>query len=310
MKNIFLFLLAFLILVLVFLGFSYHPGIPVQELKEKYTYPESAFFEYEGIDVHYRVTGEGMPIVLLHGVSSSLHTWEVWQNILSDYFKVISIDVPSFGLSGPHPNANYEVEMYMGLLDNLLNHIGVDSCYFAGNSFGGYLTWNYALHQPQKVKKIILLDAAGFSRKEEDIDNIGFRMALNPYTSKITEIITPKFVVKKSVENVYGDISKIQDGTIDRYYDLLLREGNRAGFAKILRKLTSVPDLSEKISNVKQPTLIMWGDKDNLIPLDNAFKFEELIENSELIIYEGVGHIPMEEIPFESVKDVIKFLDK
>ena len=308
MKRIkhFIFLVLLALIVYVFLNFN--AGIPVEKLKEKYTYPESEFVEIDGINLHYRITGEGAPIVLLHGVSSSLHTWEAWQNILSENYQVISIDVPSFGLSGPHPKDNYEVSMYMNLLDELLHHLKIDTCYMAGNSFGGFITWNYALHQPERVKKIALLDAAGFQR-EGKLNNIGFRLALNPFTSKITEYITPKSIVKKSIENVYGDVSRISEGTVDRYYDLLLRKGNRSGFVKILGKLTNLEDLSPKIAKIKQPTLIIWGDKDNLIPVENANRFHELILQSELKIYEGVGHVPMEEIPVETAQRFMDFLE-
>ena len=300
-------LLLLLILLVSFVFFNYHSGTPVQDLIEKYTYPESDFMTYEGMDVHYRVTGDGPALVLIHGVASSLQTWEGWHWELSNDFTVISFDVPGFGLTGPHPDNDYSVNMYMRLIDNLLDNLDIDSCYMAGNSFGGFLTWNYALHDSTRLKKIILIDAAGYNANRE-IDNPGFKLAMNPLTRKITHRITPYFLVKKSVEDVYGDKSLVADETVQRYYDLMLREGNRKAFSKILIQLHSGETNPNEINNITQQSLIMWGSEDRLINSGDAQKFKTSIRNSKLIMYEGVGHIPMEEIPVLTAQDAKNYL--
>lgn len=300
-------LLIVLLLVATFVAFNYNSGTPVEDLIEKYTYSESEFLDFEGMKVHYRVTGNGPALVLIHGVASSLHTWEGWHNKLSDSFTVISFDVPGFGLTGPHPKADYSLKMYMKLIDKLLDVLEIDSCYMAGNSFGGYLTWNYAFFKPSQVNKIILIDAAGYDAKKE-VTNPGFKLAMGSWTKNITQQITPYFLVKKSVEDVYGDKSLVRDETVQRYYDLMLRKGNREAFSEILINLHSGkvnPDLIDKIA---QPTLIMWGSDDRIIDPDDAFTFKDAIKNSRLIIYPGVGHIPMEEIPEISANDARNFL--
>ena len=300
-----LFLLLFLLFSFVFI--NYHSGTPVQDLLEKYTYSESEFLTYEGMDVHYRITGNGPVLVLIHGVASSLQTWEGWHRKLSNDFTVISFDVPGFGLTGPHPDDDYSVKMYMGLIDRLLDNLKVDSCYMAGNSFGGYLTWNYALHDSSRLKKIILIDAAGYNANRE-INNPGFKLAMNPWTKSISHRITPYFLVKKSVEDVYGNKSLVTDETVQRYYDLMLRKGNREAFSDILINLHSGKVNPDLIGNITQPTFIMWGSDDRIIDSQDAFRFRNTIRNSRIIVYPDVGHIPMEEIPELTANDARNFL--
>ncbi len=300
-----------ILLMLVIIGITgYEKGQNVENLKKKYTYPESAFVEIEGMNVHYRKTGQGIPLILLHGVASSLHTWNDWQKELSKDFTVYTLDEPSFGLTGPHPKDDYSLDMYMRFLDAFIEKMGIDSCYMGGNSFGGFLTWNYALHNPQVVQKAILSDAAGISTAGHFQRTLGFALAAGRFTKNITHRITPRFLVNFSVKQVYGDNSKIKDGQTQLYYDLLTRDGNREGFSEVLNMIVNDKNNEKDIKQVSQPTLIIWGDKDRIIPLEDATTFHELIPNSELIIYEGVGHIPMEEIPKKSVQDAKAFLLK
>jgi len=300
--------LLFLLLIVVGGVLSYQPGQKVDALISKHSYPDSKFVNIDGMDVHYRVSGEGMPLILIHGVASSLHTWYDWQEILDDHFKVLSFDVPSFGLTGPHPNDEYSVSMYMEFLDKLTATLGIDSCYIAGNSFGGFLSWNYASHNPTSVKKIILVDAAGLAKAEDRASNIGFMITSHPWTKKISHRFTPRSLVYKTLKDVYGDPSKIEDATYEVYYDMLTREGNREGFSQVLNMVADEKEGIEKIKSLDQPTLILWGDKDVLIPVEDAQKFKDLILNAQVKIYEGIGHIPMEEIPQESASDALEFL--
>lgn len=308
MKKIKIIAAIIIVLLSVFLFASYHSGTDVETLKAKYLYPESKFISFEGMEIHYRKTGSGPVLFLMHGVSSSLHTWEVWQEKLSKDFTVITIDIPSFGLTGPNPKDDYSIEMYMRTIDHITETLGVDTMYIGGNSYGGYLSWNYAIHQPERVKKVLLLDAAGYEIKE--FKDLGFKLMSNPNLGFIATRFTPKFLVVQSSKNVYGNPDLLTEKAATRYYDLLLRKGNREGFVQILQDKKDWKTVEASIKKVKQPTLIIWGSEDKLIPLENAHRFNKDIANSELKIYEGVGHVPMEEIPLESVALVETFLLK
>ena len=176
--------IAFRILAILFLVFSiysfinFYSDLEVEILKKEFTYPDSKFINISGMDVHYRIIGQGKPLVLLHGTGASLHTWEEWGKILSNDFKVITLDLPAFGLTGPHFNNDYSIKAYSSFLDDFSNQIGLDSFALAGNSLGGRIAWAFALDQPEKVKQLILLDAAGFPNIEKS-PPLAFQLAKN-----------------------------------------------------------------------------------------------------------------------------------
>lgn len=288
-----------------------HTGISAEKLALHYKTPESGILKVEGMDLHYRVTGSGPALLLIHGVTSSLHTWKGWHEHLSTYFKVISFDVPSFGLTGPPPNGDYSIEMYMRVIDKLLEHLGTEKIYLAGNSFGGYLAWNYALHQPNKVLKMILLDAAGIGSKKSDLRDVGFKLFLHPIAKFFAHRITPRRVLKQGLRMAYGDPSKVTEELVDTYQHLLMRKGNRKGFTEVLDKtILHGRDNTIRIKEIKTPTLIMWGDKDKTISIKDGYAFQKLIKDSELIVYKNIGHVPMEEIPKETAADALAFFMK
>ena len=293
---------ALLIFIFAAIMTQYHADIPVDELKPTYAPPPSKFITIDGLSVHYRDEGTGFPVVLIHGMSSSLHTWQGWTEILSRQYRVIRMDIPGFGLTGPDPNNDYSIEAYEKFIGHLLDSLGVKECYMAGNSLGGFITWNYALHHPDQVKKIILLDAAGYPMKTPPpVVNLAKNQLLSPFM----RYITPRFIVSSSMKEVYGDASKITDSVTDRYFNMALRAGNRDAFIYFVKGFKERDTLP--IQKLTTPTLIEWGDKDRWIPVADAGRFHRDIKGSQLVIYPGVGHVPMEELPAESCADALRF---
>ncbi|MCF8277765.1 MAG: alpha/beta hydrolase [Flavobacteriales bacterium] len=295
-------------LVCGFIASSWHDDIPVEEIIEKYAYDNSQFVELDGMQVHYRINGDtGETVVLLHGTASSLHTWEGWTNELSKYYRVVSFDMPGFGITGPEPNDNYTRERYQKFIEDVLLKLNVDTCYMAGNSFGGYMAWSFAVNHPDKVKKLAVLNSSGYPRGDQPTP-VSFKLQKMDWMKPVLLHLTPQSLVRKSVKVVYFDDWKITEELVERYHELLLREGNRAGLMGKTRQINY--DHSEEVKQIKCPTLIMWGDSDGLVNVEAAAKFHADIPNSELLIYENMGHVPMEEIPERSVADFISFLRK
>lgn len=295
------------ILLLLIIGvmiWAYAPDKSIEELTEKYAYDNSQFIEVDEMNVHYRINGTGSPIVLIHGTAASLHTWEQWANELQDSFQVISLDLPAFGLTGPNPDGIYNIEYYASFLDKFLRQLEIDTFYLAGNSLGGAIAWRYTTLYPNKVKKLILIDAAGYPLNKAP--SLPFNLAKNKILAPIMLHFTPKILIKNSIIEVYGNDSLVTDAVVNRYYDMTLRAGNRQAFIDRTRN-GSYSD-PKFIKDIKVPTLIQWGSGDVWIPVENAKNFERDIENSKVIIYEKAGHIPMEEIPILSVTDAKKFL--
>jgi pimeloyl-ACP methyl ester carboxylesterase len=195
---------------------------------------------------------------------------------------------------------------YVGFLAQFLDQLDIDSMYLAGNSLGGNIAWNFASEHPDKVKKLVLLDAAGYPSDEPDPWIFG--LARTPVLNLIVSYLTPRFIIKNNLEQVYFDDSKITDSLVTRYHRMSLRAGNRQAF--IDRAKTPFVDHTAKLEQLDMPTLILWGDHDTWIPLEDGQKFAWDIEHSELLVLENTGHVPMEESPEESVGPMIDFLKR
>lgn len=303
--------IAIVISIAVAFVFFRTSDFPVEALKEKYAPPPSKFITVLGMDVHYRdegKPGDPLPIVLIHGTGASLHTWEPMVAELKDTYRVITLDIPAFGLTGPNPQRDYSTEFYNSFMQAFLKALSVDSCIMGGNSLGGSIAWNYALSYPEAVKKLILIDAGGYPTTAKSMP-IAFRIAKTPVLKHLLRYLGSRSLATKSVENVYADPSRVKPEIVDRYYDMYLREGNRQ--ALLDRMATSFhPDTYQKISTLQMPTLILWGEEDKLIPVENAFRFQKDLPHDTLVILKSLGHVPMEEDPKTTTKVVRSFLHK
>ena len=220
------------------------------------------------------------------------------------------MDLPAFGLTGPFLNKDYSISNYTTFLKEFLDSLNIKQCILVGNSLGGEIAWRFALKEPVMAKKLILIDPGGYPVISKSVP-IAFKLAKIPILNKFLTYITPRFLVRSSIENVYFDKSKVSDLLVNRYFDLTLRKGNREAIVnrlKVSTSLTNVKNTYENIKKIKQTTLIIWGNNDQLIPVENAYKFKNDIANSKLIVMQKTGHVPMEEKPLESLKHVTNFL--
>ena len=295
---------AFLIIVI---AIYWKNDIDLNELKDKYAYPSSSFISIDGINVHYRDVGKGEAILLIHGTGASLHTWEKWIDILSPGYRVISFDLPGFGLTGPDPNHNYQISRYTAILDSLMVKLKVDSFHIAGNSLGGLVAWRYTSQFPQKILTLNLIDAAGLPQPGKKPPFI-FQLAKLPVLSTLMQKVTPKSIIKNSMLDVYKNDQLVTEKLIDRYFELSLREGNRTAFVKRMSQLNEKLDIND-LKRITAPVLIQWGKDDRWIPLAKGYEFKKIIPKAELKIYDS-GHVPMEENPMETVEDYMIFLKK
>lgn len=278
------------------------PDIPSEVIQKKYANSASQFIDINGLNTHYRQEGTGPHLLLLHGTASSLHTWDGWVSVLKNEFTITRLDLPAFGLTGAHPDGDYSMSFYTKFIDAFINQVGLDTVYLAGSSLGGGISWSYALEHPEKVKKLILIDASGYP---SDNRPFVFTLAQNPLTAGLLKSITPRSFIEKNINEVYYDDSKITSELIDRYYELALAPGNRQAFIDRARNKMNYE--YNRIKEIKTPTLILWGKYDEWITVEDAYRFEDDIENSILKIYES-GHVPMEENPITTALDTKEFI--
>jgi pimeloyl-ACP methyl ester carboxylesterase len=313
MKTVLKFLkYTFLLILLVVIGFcvfNWRSDLSVGELKQKYANSESEFVEIDGMQVHYRDEGnalDSIPLVLIHGTGASLHTWEGWVKSLKANHRIITFDLPAYGLTGPNPAGDYSQDYYVNFVEKLLTKLSIKKCILGGNSLGGGITWAYALEHPERVSKMILVDAGGYPMVSTSVP-IAFQLAKIPVLSSLFQYVTPRSIIEKSVYNVYVNDEKVTDELINRYYDLALREGNRKAFIDRM-KISIKSEKYLEIKTLQIPTLIIWGKQDGLIPLTVGERFHQDLPNDTLIVFKDLGHTPMEEDPENTVKVAIDFL--
>jgi len=291
-----------------FLLSSCDADIPFAALKVKYQKSNSAFIDIDGLPVHYIVEGkldDSLPIVFIHGTSASLHTWDTLSSLLKANKKIIRFDLPAFGLTGPNRLNQYNFNFYNKFIDELLLKLNVSKCIVAGNSLGGSIAWNYAIASPDKVKKIILLDASGYPKKDEK-GSLGFKLAAIPVLNQALKHISPISLIRKSLEDAFYNKSLVTEQMVEQYHDMLLREGNRGAVLELFQHPMK-PDAT-KIKTITQPTLIIWGKEDQLISYKNAALFKQDILDSRVLVLDKVGHIPMEEAPNQVATAIIEFI--
>lgn len=299
-------LLIFIVGIIAgYIAIYWADDIPLETLKEKYANEQSKFIELNGQQVHYRDEGSGPVLILVHGTSSSLHTWDGWVNELKNDFRVVRMDIPAFGLTGETKERQYTIDNYVKFIDEFTGALGIDTFFLAGNSLGGEITWAYTYAHPEKVKKQILIDAAGYKRSGPV--PLVFKIAKMPGADIIMSKVTPKRLVKKSLTDVFYDDEKVTDEMVDRYFELLRRPGNRKAFGERVKAIKY--EAEGKVNTITTPTLIQWGKYDKWILPEDAEKFKQDIAGSEVIYYEA-GHVPMEELPVITANDARAFLLK
>ncbi len=300
--------LAALLLLLALVAF-WAPDRSVESLKPRWAPPPSVFINVDGLQVHVRDEGvrdDPVPIVLIHGTSASLHTWDGWAAELKKTRRVIRLDLPAFGLTGPFADNDYTLLHYTRFMHAFLDKLGVQRCILAGNSFGGQVAMVTLLAKPERVEKLILVDSSGYPLAPASIP-IGFRMVRMPVVSSLAQVMLPQRIVEDSTRNVYGDPSRVTPELVDRYYELTLREGNRRALGERIKQI-EIDAITERIPQIKTPTLILWGGRDRLIPLEAGQRFAKDISGSRLRVFEDLGHVPHEEDPARTVAAVQAFL--
>jgi pimeloyl-ACP methyl ester carboxylesterase len=287
-------------------GWLYAPDQPRDQLEAAYADPPSRFVQAAGLRLHIRDTGskDGPAVIMLHGFASSLHTWEAWATALSDHYRVIRYDLPGFALTGPDPTWDYSDARGIAVLAALMDALSVKRASLIGNSMGGKLAWMFAALHPERVDRLILISPDGFASpgfeygKKPDVP---WLVRLLPYT-------LPRFMVRMNLAPAYGNPAALSEDRLTRYRDMMLAPGVRQAMIARMEQVDMQPP-EPLLARIKAPTLLIWGEKDALIPISNARDYLANIPGAKLVTFPDLGHVPMEEAPVESLVPVRAFLD-
>jgi pimeloyl-ACP methyl ester carboxylesterase len=309
------------VLGLAFLVFR-TPDTDAAEMRAKYGGPPSQFVAIgDGVTVHLRDEGpqngrrDAPAIMLLHGSNADLHTWQAWVDALRGQYRVIRFDQVGHGLTGPDPQHDYSRDNYVEDIREVADALGLDRFILGGNSMGGKHALAFAVAHPDRLTGLVLVDGSGGpmlgpSRKEEgsrSSGNIGFTIARTPGINLLVEQITPRSLIKQSLEQSVSVRSVVTEAAVDRYWELLRYPGNRR--ATLKRFGYPYDPLSKaEIAGVKTPTLILWGEEDRLIPVEAGRWLARTLPNSRLVTYPGIGHLPHEEAPAATLAELQAWL--
>jgi pimeloyl-ACP methyl ester carboxylesterase len=228
----------------------------------------------------------------------------------------VTLDLPGHGLTGRVPDDDYSTAAFVATVSAVADHLGLQHFALGGNSMGGGVSWQFALAHPERVSAMILVDAVGpWSWREQQGPPRGegaplaFRLLRQEWFRGIARRIDPEPLIGQGLRASFHDPDKVDAAMIQRYYDLAMRDGSRAATLVRFGSLRAESAQPEPdFSALTQPTLVLWGAHDNLIPVSVGERFAAVLPNAKLIVYADAGHIPMEEVADRSAADVRAFL--
>lgn len=287
---------------------AYRPDLPRELLVERYANAQSRFVDVGGVRAHVRDEGkpDGMPLLMIHGSLGSLQVWEGWVGELKDRLRLISVDLPGHGLTGPWPRGDYTVEAYTDFIEVLADALHLDRFAIAGQSMGGAVAWSFAATRPERVTHLILVDSSGYATGGGAA--LSTRLAHLGLLSDIGVYFKPESMAQRALRETYADPAMVTPERLQRYSDLQRFPGNRPATLQRLR--TQEPLDPTTLRHLDVPTLIIWGAKDQQLPVNDAYRFQNDIKGAKLAIFSRLGHAPMEEDPKATAAAVAAFLPR
>ena len=285
----------------------YNPDLPRAPLERRWASPPSQFVEAAGMRLHIRDTGprDGLAVLLIHGFGSSLHTWEAWTPLLEDRFRVVSLDLPGWGLTGPDPTGDYSDERSVAVLSALMDRVGIAEAAVVGSSMGGRIAWRFAAAEPTRVSKLVLMAPDGFASLGREYGRAPQRL---PWLMRLLPYSAPKPLLRRTMQNAYAVPGVLTDAVVERYHVMLLAPGVRRAILERILQTRLVPP-EPVLATIRAPVLLLWGERDRAVPSSHAADYERALPDARTVILPGVGHVPMEEAPETSAKALRAFLE-
>jgi pimeloyl-ACP methyl ester carboxylesterase len=284
--------LAYFVILFLTFGVCAAPAAP------QTTPIKDDFVTVYGAKIHYIEAGTGPVVVLLHGLGGNTSHWALNITQLAQNHRVIVPDQIGFGKSDK-PLINYRIATYVDFLDAFLKELKVYRASLVGNSMGGWVGAAYSLAHPDKVERLVLVDAAGLSLPQ-DVD-MALLMKLNPSTREgMKELVSKVF---------YNKLIFMSDGFIDASMAARINAGDGYTIRSISESILRREDfLDSRLSAIKAPTLIIWGREDGILPVADGERFQKGIPGSQLLVIDQCGHGPQIEKASEFNAAVLKFL--
>jgi len=286
-------------------GWLWTPDLPGPALEARYLDQSGDMMMVGEWSLHVRDRGprDAPALIMLHGFGSSLHTWDAWASALGEHWRVVSYDQPGCGLSPPDPATDYTDARARALLLALMDAQRIERAVLIGHSLGGRIAWGFAAAHPARVARLVLVAPDGFASP-------GFEYGKAPKVPAIMQLmrwVLPRALFKMTLRPAYAKPATLDKSLLSRYHDLLRAPGARAAMLERMRQILLV-DPIPLLRGIETPTLLLWGESDNMIPFTNARDFHDAIPGAQLVSIPHTGHVPQEESPGPSLAAVQEFL--
>ncbi len=299
-------LVIVLLLSVILAAWLWTPDLPQAELEARYAQSPADFREIAGVRLHIRDSGpEGAPaVVMIHGFGSSLHTFDAWARALAQW-RVVRFDLPGAGLTGPEPSGDYSDTRSLAVLEALLDDRGIVRATLVGHSIGGRIAWKFAATRPERVERLVLVAPDGFASP-------GFEYGKAPQVPAsfgILARVLPKALLRMNLAPGYADPGSLTDDLVTRYHELMLAPGVRRALLERMQQ-TVLEDPLPYLARIEAPTLLLWGERDAMIPVRNAADYQRALARATLVTLPGVGHVPQEEGATAALEHLRRFLSQ
>ena len=266
-----------------------------------------------GMSVNYRDQGNpnGRTLLLVHGGGDSLGTWDDWIPYLEQDYRVVRFDMPGHGLSDRLPSEQASPEYHADITQLVVDQLNLKDFVIVGHSFGGDTAARYVLKDPGKAAAMVLIAPGGFRQDFEveqgaplvDIWQYGIGRWFVTYAFGDNED-------REGLATFYHDTASVPQSTLDRTYDLGRYEKNRGYVMEFMvNYFTDYTDV-QNLDTVNIPTLLMWGEYDQVVPVEVAQEFENRISDTTLVVYKDIAHMVQDVIPKQSTTDLIRFIEE
>ena len=281
-----------------------------QHAHELHHAERSRFVEVEGVRVHYQEAGpaEAPAIILIHGFTASTLVWsDVLLPIAESGFRVIALDLAGFGFSGKPVDGEYTIEWQARLVTGLMDRLWIESATLVGNSYGGAVAAVCALDDSERVERLVLVGAVSNDKvKKRPLLRLGRSPVLGDLISPL--LLDLRWLVRQRMRRNRVRLKEISDERFEAHHRHLRTASTQRAALRMLRRWRA-ERIRENAHLINQPTLLIWGEQDAEMPLEDGKFLHREIPNARLIIFRNCGHLPQEEYPQEFVELVTEFVN-
>ncbi|MGH1422792.1 MAG: alpha/beta fold hydrolase [Hyphomonas sp.] len=284
-------------------------------LERVYTNKDSRFADLEGGEtVHFRDMGprDAPTLVMVHGFTSSMQAWDEIAPIMKNDYRVITLDLPAHGLSRCGNDDAMSIPSFVNTIDALTEALEVETFTLVGQGLGGNIAWNFGLSHPDRLDAMVLIDSTGWPKTKEEREKVPviIRLIRNSLARPVLRGLDLSPLFRTGLEMSFTDQAMVTDDMIERYATLSRAPCHREALLRMMSQV-SERNMADPVSlsAVNVPALIMHGADDRMVPVAHAYKFAEAMPNTQLKIYEGVGHLPQQEAPERILADITSFLE-